>query len=176
MSEESPGFGWTILGWLVTAIFCFAGYGVFMAVRNYIHPATAAKAALPDYSAAHYRGNQQFAPLPANPREVILSVRTSWIPGDQKTGVLRYIVTVFEAKPTTDVADSAFLSSVDLCSMSVDLVDKQGFKLTTIPLKLTRIVDTNGNVTGLSDSDLMPMSRETYELISDSISPTWKCF
>jgi len=174
--SDSGGIGGTILGWVVLAMFGFAGYGVYMAVKSYTHPVITAKAALPDYSKSRFRGYQEFAPLPANPRNVWFSMRTSWIPGDQKPGVLRYIVTLSMSRPTTTEADSAFLSRIASCTYSVDLVDKQGFKLTTIPITFTRTIDSDGNVTGLTDSDLMPMSLETYELVSDSISPTWKCF
>jgi hypothetical protein len=174
--SDSDSFGATLVGWIIFAILGFAVYGAYVAVRNHLHPATPVAAATPDYSAPHFRDTQEFAPLAANPRQVTLMTKTSWIPGDQKSGVLRYQVTLVVSKATTDLADSFLLKRLASCSFSIDLLDKHGFKLTTIPLKVAQIVDANGNVNELKDNDLMPMSRESYEMMSDSVSPTWNCF
>src|ERR1700751_3429211 len=120
MSDSGNNSG-DIWGWLVLAIFVFAGYGVYAAFQTYIHPAASASATpapVRDYSASRFRGTQEFGPLPANPRMVSMSVLTSWIPGDQKTGVLRYIISITVSKPTTMYTDSVFLRRLGSCTYS----------------------------------------------------------
>lgn len=74
--------------------------------------------------------------LPSSPRKIRLTLETSWIPGDQKTGVLRYMVGIYPSPANNTEIDSIFLSRVSLCTFSIDLLDKHGFKLATIPVSL----------------------------------------
>lgn len=172
MSEGSESAVGTVLGWVFLAILAFAGYGAFMAFQALTHP----KPVLADYSASRERGTREFVPLLANPRKVILKLKTSWIPGDQKTGILRYVIQTDLSAPSGDAfIDSVFLNRISMCSLSIDLVDRQGFKLAKIPVTSVHLVDENQNTTALSDSDFIAMSRETYESIGGAWSPTWDC-
>lgn len=158
------------MGLVILAIFGFAIYGAIAAVKNMNRPKD------PDYSASLFRGTQEIVPLPANPRKVSVTLKTSWIPGDHAPGTMRYVVDLSLSQPIDPGTDSIFLGRISSCSLSIDLLDKQGFKLTTIPVKGIELVDDQQNAIGIADNDSVPMSQQSYESIAETWSPTWNCF
>lgn len=168
MTNKTSAFGclvaFTILG--------FAGYGMFEAFNQLTHRQTPE----PELSASRFLGTQVIVPLPANPRKLAATLKTSWITGDQKSGIMRYTVDISLKQSTDAFTDSIFLQRISACSISIDLEDKNGFKLTQFPLKIARVVDDDQNVTMLASNDFIPMSRETYQSVTSTWSPTWNCF
>lgn len=165
--SDSEGIGAFIGCLLLIAIVSFAVYGATAAYKKAAHPPA------PDYSTGRYRGVEELTVLPNDKREISMSLRTSWIPG-----TMRYVVDIYPTARDKDaLLNSLFMSRVGLCTFSISLIDKSGFKLDTIYLKPIHIVDSDQNVTELEDSNRMLMSRQEYESIGPdgTWSPTWNC-
>lgn len=170
--SDSEGFGTSMGCLLLIAVLGFAVYGAVAAYRKAVHPPA------PDYSKGRYRGVETLIVTPNDDRKISISLRTSWIPGSKDSGTMRYVVYIYPATPDKDpLLNSLFMSRIGLCTFSINLIDKSGFKLDTIDLKPARIVDSDQNVTELEDSDMMSMSREEYESIGPdgNWQPRWIC-
>jgi hypothetical protein len=92
-------------------------------------------------------------------RTVIFTLTTSWIPGENHKGMMRYKMSVRADEsehPIVGVlpgdearAQESLLVRVSTCYIELDLYDADQFVLRKIPVPLTRGVDTQARLTSL---------------------------
>jgi hypothetical protein len=121
-------------------------------------------------------------------QKVMFHLTTSWIPGEKKAGMLRYKMVVFVPEPllddplkasttTTNEADAAILNRLALCSISVELHDKDDFVLRTHGMPFKRVVDQGAQLDSLLANDVFQMDAREYRqfLNGGSWTISWSC-
>jgi hypothetical protein len=131
-------------------------------------------------------GVASFALFKDDPRKVMFHLTTSWIPGEQKQGMLRYKMVVFMPKPllddplkasTTNEADAAILNRLALCSISLELHDKDDFVLRIHVMPFRRVLDAEARLHSLLANDIFQMNSQEYRqfLSGGSWTISWSC-
>lgn len=119
-------------------------------------------------------------------RQVTFRLVTSWIPGENHKGMLRYKLT---AVPTPSTGSSAetdddamnapeaverFLNKVHGCIISLNLYDKDGFILRKHDIPFGFGIDAQAHVITLWANDSFQMDAEDYRLwISEKVGGSW---
>ena len=119
-----------------------------------------------------------------NSRQVTFKLVTSWIPGENRNGMLRYKLTVLPIPSTasgsendadsTPEAVEALLNRVADCSINLLLFDKDGFILRQHNVPFNFRVDEQHNLVALNANDSFQMDAEDYRLwISEKAGGGW---
>ncbi len=120
-------------------------------------------------------------PMFSDSGKVLFSLSTSWIPGENHKGVLRYkLLVVEEKKKGVDEAEQALsdaktMMRVSNCHVFLRLLDSDGFVLRKFAVKFTLQVDDQSKLRSLESNDSIQMDAQEYRtLIGDSAaSGTW---
>lgn len=159
-----------------------AVYGVKAVWSDYAHGAEATKAQQQineerELVRSSFRGAVVTPLFAGDKREATFFLHTSWIPGSDKSGSMRYKA---EAAPSNDAgpeANALFLIKASHCKLAYELIDAQGFKLRTIPLEFLLVNDDKHQVESIEANGTIPMSKDEYISIAkeSSFSTTWHC-
>jgi len=122
-----------------------------------------------------------------DPQKVMFHLVTSWIPGEQKQGMLRYKMVVFVPKPlsddplkasTTNEVDAAIPNRLALCCISLELHDKDDFVLRKHVMPFKRMVDgESAQLNSLLANDVFQINSQEYRqfLRGGSWTISWSC-
>jgi len=119
-------------------------------------------------------------------RQVTFKLVTSWIPGENHKGMLRYKLTAFPTPSTGSSAETNddgmkaieavenLMNRVHDCIISLDLYDKDGFILRKHDIPFGFGKDTRAHVVALWANDSFQMDADDYRLwISEKIGGSW---
>jgi hypothetical protein len=107
-------------------------------------------------------------------RQVVFSLKTSWIPGEEHKGMFRYIVSATQAKmslkqqaddPLADTPANTdkFLRRVNSCDIDLELYDPDGFVVRRIPLQFSFLTSSEEvQVIGLRANGSSQMDKTEY--------------
>ncbi len=117
--------------------------------------------------------------------ELVFTLATSWIPGEDRKGRFRYKVDVkagFEEGTTSTLESTEkVLNKAYACDLFLRLQDSDDFELRTIPLVFAKTVNSSMMLVGLSANSWVPMSATEYRgFVGNSNWPgswtiTWNC-
>lgn len=125
-----------------------------------------------DYSLPNSRGYQTLHVFADDPRPVFFDLVTSWVPGKDKKGELRFIVksSVFDV-PDEEQGDKppvggwgipAVMGRLHNCEFKLVLYDQWGFVLEKVPLVFVGSVNEKSEVTELTANDFTQMDMQDY--------------
>ena len=117
------------------------------------------------------------------------SLATSWIPGEGHKGMLRYRLLGSPVYPPMAQQGQEYaianieklVKRVHACTLFLDLLDVDAFKLRSIALPVNYIVDANARLTDLEVNDSSQMDAREYRTLlgegerSGSWSIAWRC-
>ena len=124
---------------------------------------------------------------------MVFRLATSWIPGEDHKGMLRYKLSAYPKKPTTDAEMAQettldtpehvemFVSRVSRCQIFLDLFDADGFQLRRDPVPLDLGVDQNARLQALTANKSAQMDADEYRMLigdgktSGSYGISWNC-
>jgi hypothetical protein len=142
-----------------------------------VAPSTAVLAKPVGWESASHRLFQDDA------RQVTFSLMTSWIPGANHKGMLRYKLTAIpkasagsseDAKPADRVATEKFVNRVHLCSIFLNLYDHGGFILRRHEVSFAKGVDDDACSISLYANDALQMDADEYRLlVSEQAGGAW---
>lgn len=125
-----------------------------------------------DYSVPHYGGDRSIRLFADDPRAFYFTLSSSWIPGADRKGQFRYILSSWVAKPAPEDLtkpapkggweSSAALERFHNCNTTLVLYDNGGFVLRRISVIFSRTVDADSKVTSLDANDSAPMDLTEY--------------
>jgi hypothetical protein len=119
-------------------------------------------------------------------RRISFGLITSWIPGENHKGMLRYRLTAFPERPspTDDPNDAALAETTEnlmrqvfnSCTVIVDVNDSDDFLLRKISAPLGLGVDDQGHVRALNANDAVQMDAKDYRaFLAGSWNIAWNC-
>ena len=101
--------------------------------------------------------------------KVVFKLKTSWIPGSNQKGMLRYMLTALPEQPESpDVppalpgTSAALLGRVLGCSVFLGLYDADGFRLRQIEVHFDKIVDDDARLQSLLTNEAVQMDAQEY--------------
>lgn len=108
--------------------------------------------------------------FPDENRVAVASLATSWIPGRDGKGTLRYRVAINAKDSDTIVAAydeevETFLNRIDKCIVRLRLLDTGGFLLKDQILDFVRGQNDRMRLRSLISNDALPMSLEEYKML-----------
>jgi hypothetical protein len=118
-------------------------------------------------------------------RQIVLSLATSWIPGDNHQGLFRYKIKGFPVELTPEErasemnipeANEKFLRRAHACSMELDLYDSDEFILRKVPLPpFNYLLSSDGKIVGLDLNEAVQMDASEYRRLigTPSQSGSW---
>jgi len=120
------------------------------------------------------------------PQKLSFHLMTSWIPGEKRQGMLRYKMVVFVPKPVSfdpleanapSKADTAILSRLARCSISLELYDKDDFVLRSHSMQFKKIMDENAQLDSLRANDALQITGQEYRqfLNAGRWTVSWSC-
>jgi hypothetical protein len=116
--------------------------------------------------------------------KIVFTLTTSWIPGENHKGMLRYKTSAFvftdtppnaARDPEQAATEEKVLQRVHACAIFLELYDADGFKLREIHVPLTMAVDDQARLQSLEANDSVQMDAREYRQFLGSVkaSGTW---
>ena len=126
-------------------------------------PSHGKKSESPSLSDAADMGIEKSPILNDDPHLAVFHLVTSWIPGEQKKGYVRYRISVIGSGVGLKEAPK-YIDRLNKCDYTLILYDSGNFVLRRIPLVFMRGVADSGDVTELNANDLSQMSLAEYKM------------
>jgi hypothetical protein len=117
-----------------------------------------------------------------DPRAFLASLATSWIPGENRRGYLRFKVeiSIAELEANKDVAQtqllstSAFLHRARSCEFFLRFLDPDGFLLRTVSLTINNSLNDDLSIASLTANDSVQMDASEYRTLIGPPSGSWE--
>ena len=119
----------------------------------------------PSLSGAADRGTEKAPILEDDTHLAVFHLVTSWIPGEQSKGYVRYRVTVTGEGVNLKDAPK-YIDRLYKCDYTLVFYDGDGFVLRRIPLIFMRGVSESRDVTELLANDISQMSLAEYKMFA----------